>query len=372
MMWKVALAVVAVLFAGTGYAVWNWAGTEDDKLEALGETPLASADETEEIEPNTPARVSTPTAKTIEGLAHVWQSFNNCSSVALLIVLSHWGIADTQERIAEATRPWNNRKGDNDDKSVTLHELADYAREEHGLLTYVRPNGDIELLKKFIANDIPVLTRALTYADKDYVHYRIVRGYDESKKVIIESDGIEGPNEIYTYDEWLHLWKDFNYSYLIIVPPSKKKLAESLLGESLDEKTAWNNAKMRAESELAKNPSDYRAHYNLITALYYLDDYAGTVREFEKTAKSLTAHKLWYQMEPIEAYYKLGKYDRVIELADSVINANNKSVSELYVLKGNIYKSRGDTNSARAEYEKALYYNKNLQSAKDALASLGG
>jgi Tfp pilus assembly protein PilF len=52
------------------------------------------------------------------------------------------------------------------------------------------------------------------------------------------------------------------------------------------------------------------------------------------------------------------------------ILARNVSYSELYLLRGEIYKERGQIDSARAEFEKALLYNKNSQSAKDALASI--
>lgn len=316
--------------------------------------------------------LSVPMQKMLEGGDHVWQTFNNCSSTGLLIAMSFFGIHDTQEAIAEATRPWNNLKGDNDDKSVTLFELAKYAKEKHGLTTYVRADGDIELLKKFIANDIPVVARALMYPDKDYVHYRVIKGYDESKKIVIESDSIEGKTVPYSYDAWMHLWKDFNYSYLIVVPESKVALVEEILGEDLDEATAWKNAKLRAENDLAKNSKDTRAHFNLVTALYYLEEYEGAVREFEKIENSLQPHVLWFQHEPIQAYFKLGKYDRVIELSDKVINANNKAVSELYVLKGKVYQSKGDTASAKAEFEKAIYYNKHLSEAKEAYKGVGG
>src|SRR3989344_7237607 len=305
MKWKVTIALLAACVAGFLYLLW-WMEGGIRYRAPLGASVPAAADSAGD-EPRGQTE-GLPRVKTMQGLAHAWQSFNNCSSVALLVALSHWGIADTQEAIAEATRPWNNATGDNDDKSVTLYELADYASDKYDLATYVRPNGTIELLKKFVANDIPVIARALNDPDKDYVHYRVVRGYDEGKRIIIQSDGIEGPNESYTYDEWLHIWKDYNYSYLIVVPPEKKSLVEAILGEEKDEKTAWQNAKERAEAELAKNPNNRFAHFNLVTALYYLGDYKGTVQEFEKVEPYLTPHKLWYQMEPIEAYFKLGNY----------------------------------------------------------------
>jgi len=365
---KVALVIIPVLLAASLYALFNagesfsFANPVDGIVASIGNTSKKSSNE-----PVT----TLPQAKTIGGLSHVGQSFNNCSSVGLMITLSHWDIKDTQEAIAEATRPWNNPTGNNDDKSVTLYELADYAKAKYGLLTYVRPNGSIELLKKFVANDIPVLTRALMYPKDDIVHYRVIRGYDEARKIVIESDGIEGANKRYSYADWMHMWKDFNYSYLIIVPEEKRALAEKLLGEELDEKLAWQHAKERAESEVLKDPSDLRAKYNVVTALYYLGDYQGTVREFEKIEDSLTRRKLWYQMEPIDAYFKLGNYARVTTLADGIINDNNKSVSELYYLKGKIYESEGKVAEARAEYEKAVYYHKHFEPAKEALARLG-
>ncbi|MBI2610507.1 C39 family peptidase [Candidatus Kaiserbacteria bacterium] len=349
--------------AFSGYTLWS----ENRTIRAEGGTQAGSVSN----QGGSAGMAEIPSKKTIEGLPHAWQTFNNCSSVGLMVALSHWGIADTQEAIAEATRPWNNPKGNNDDKSVTLYELADYAKEKYGLAVYVRPHGDIELLKEFIASDIPVVARTLMYPEDDIVHYRVVKGYDDSTKTFVESNGIDGPNHTFSYDRWLHFWKDFNYSYLIVVPPEKKALVERILGDERNERVAWQNAKARAEGELANNPNDLRAHYNLVTALYYLGDYEGSAREFEKIEGKLSRRKLWYQHEPIDAYFRLGKYDRVLSLTDGVINDNNKSVSELYVLRGKVFESRGDTASARSEYEKALYYKEHLQSAKDALASLG-
>ncbi|MBI4079620.1 C39 family peptidase [Candidatus Kaiserbacteria bacterium] len=358
------IGILIGFLAFSGYTLWS----ESHVIQAEGGGDVPSG-----VSPAEGAEsADVPTRRVIEGIAHSWQTFNNCSSVGLMGALSHWSIEDTQEAIAEATRPWNNPSGNNDDKSVTLYELAAYTQEKYGLATYVRPNGDLELLKEFIANDIPVVARTLMYPKDDIVHYRVVRGYDDGAGVIIESDGINGPNFSVSYDDWMHLWKNFNYSYLVVVPPEKKTLVENILAGERDERTAWQNAKARAENGLAKNPGDMIVHYNLVTALYYLGDYEGTVREFEKIEPALTRRVLWYQHEPIDAYFKLGQHDRVLSLTDGVINDNNKSVSELYVLRGKVFESRGDTAAARSEYEKALYYNKHLQAAKDALASLGG
>jgi len=366
---KLLLIGIGVLALTVGLGMYNLLYSDSRLIKAEGAPWGSGLAPSPSPAPSTPVD-ELPKSKMIEGLSHVGQTFNNCSSVGLMIAMSHWGIRDTQEAIAEGTRPWNNPRGDNDDKSVNLYELAAYAESKHGLTTFVRPNGTIELLKKFVANDIPIVGRALMYPDDDIVHYRVIRGYDEDKKIVYESDGIEGPKVPYSYEKWMRFWKDFNYEYLIVVPDNKKALVEEILGEEKNERTAWQNAKERAERDLAANPNDIITHYNLVTALYYLGDYAGAVREFEKIEGQLTRRKLWYQHEPIQAYFELGNYDRVMALTEKIINDNNKSVSELYYMRGKIYESRGDAAAARAEYEKAVMYNKNYQPAKDALASL--
>ena len=68
---------------------------------------------------------------------------------------------------------------------------------------------------------------------------------------------------------------------------------------------------------------------------------------------------LWYQIEPILAYNKLGEEEKVLEITSAILNNHNRAFSELYQLRGRIYMKRGDLDTARGEFEKALYYNKN-------------
>ena len=83
----------------------------------------------------------------------------------------------------------------------------------------------------------------------------------------------------------------------------------------------------------------------------------------------LTWRTLWYQIEPIEAYYALGNYQRVFELTDNILGNYNRAFSELYLIRGEIYKLQGNAEQAKKEFEKALYYNENLQAAHEALQS---
>ena len=122
---------------------------------------------------------------------HYFQTFNNCGPATLAMTLSYFDIRRTQKEIGDELRPYQNTVGDNDDKSVSLQELAAKA-EELGLVTYHRPSGDIQLLQRLTANNVPVITRTWTKVNEDIGHYRVVTGYDKTAQTIIQDDSLKG------------------------------------------------------------------------------------------------------------------------------------------------------------------------------------
>jgi len=328
---------------------------------------IASGASTTRAEP-TPA-LSTPPQKTLQNNYFVSQSFNNCGPASLSMMLSYFNIHETQEKLGSQLRPYQNPYGDNDDKSVTLNELAQIAKE-YKLIPYHRPNGNINLLKQFIAHGIPVLTRTWLNPDEDIGHYRVVKGYNDTEKIIIQDDSYQGPDITYSYDEFNLMWEKFNYEYLVIVPQNKKRIAQTIIGKNLDQKFAWQEALSRNQKMQEQNPSDIYSKFNIAIASFYLNDYKSAVKEFEEVQSQLPARTLWYQKEPIVAYYNLGQYDKVLSLTDTILNSDNRAYSELYILRGNIYKKQGNLEAARQEFETALYYNTNLKEAQQALRSL--
>lgn len=300
-----------------------------------------------------------PEQKILQNSYHIFQSFNNCAPAALSMALSYYGLTVSQEKLAQDLRPNNNTKGYNDDKSTPPEELAEYVKR-YNLVPYYRANGDMELIKEFIANDIPVVVRTLLKTSEDFAHYRVIKGYDAVKEEIIQDDSLQGKNKRYSYSEFLEIWKEFNYAYLVFVEPSKKKLVEEILGQEVDKTVSWQNAVKRAENELKKNPNDIKARYNLAVANYYTGQYKKTVEEFEKVEKIIPQHKIWYQIEPIYAYFNLQNYERVFELSDLILNNNNKGFPELYKLRGDSYLKMGKPDLAKLEFEKQDYYNKKV------------
>jgi len=307
--------------------------------------------------------------KILENDYHIFQTFNNCGPAALSMALSYYGIKVSQEVLGQQLRPYQNTWGDNDDKSVTLDELADKALE-YNLTPYHRPNGSIELIKQFISYDMPVVTITLSKAEDDIGHYRVVKGYDDIAEELIQDDSLQGKNLRYTYPEFLNLWKTFNYEYLVLVPQGKEEIAKTIMGEDFDLLSSWKKAVKNTKADLAKNLNDAILRFNLSVALYYAGDYKNSVLEFEKVESKLTFRTLWYQIEPIQAFYELGNYPRVFSITDAILNDHNRAFSELYMIRGEIYEKQGNVEAAKKEFENAIFYNKNLKAAQQLLQSV--
>ncbi|MEN9328089.1 MAG: hypothetical protein RI947_897 [Candidatus Parcubacteria bacterium] len=311
-----------------------------------------------------------PDRKILSNDYHVYQSFNNCGPASLSMMLSYLGVKESQEALGDALRPYQHPQGDNDDKSVTLDELARKA-EEYGFIAFHRPNGNIRMIKQFIAADIPVLTRTWLKEGEDIGHYRVVKGYDDTNGELVQDDSLQGKNLKYTYAQFNAIWDKFNYEYVVFVPKEKAKEVRQILGDEADEPTSWANAAKRSRELLTQDPDNIYNRFNLSVALYHTADYNGSVSEFERVETRLPKRTLWYQIEPIQAYAALNNVERVLSITESILSNQNRAFSELYIIRGDMYLKQGDKEAARGEYQKAVEYNRNLKEAQNRLASVG-
>lgn len=305
---------------------------------------------------------STASTKTIDP---IYQTFNNCGPASLSMILEWNGIHKNQEELADILRPYRNPQGDNDDKSISTEEYVNTA-QSFQLFSLNRPNGTLGLLKMFISNGIPVVVKSWLHPGEDIGHFRIITGYNDEEKKLYQVDSYQGSLS-FDYDEFMAIWQPFNYEYMIVVNPDKKQLVESIIGREIDEKTVWSNALTRAQKEAQENGSNPYPLFNQAIAYYYLGNYSKTTDLFEKVETRLPKRMLWYQIEPIDAYQKIGNSQRVFALTDAILENHNRAFSELYLIRGVAYMDEGKLDNARAEFEKAVYYNKNFTKAKDAL-----
>ena len=321
------------------------------------------------VPPLPPALRHLPTSSLLNNDYQVYETWNNCGPASLSMALSYFGIHKSQASLGQILRPYENSTGDNDDKDVTFDELANEART-FGLLAYHRPDGNIGLLKRFIARGMPVIAETIMTKDDDIGHFRVVKGYDDRAQTITQDDSMQGHNGQFSYADFDYMWKRYNYEYLVLVPRAKEQLAQAILGKDMDTRTAWQETVRMDEGMLAADPADVAARFNLSVALYYVGKYRQSVREFEQVQYQLPARTLWYQIEPIEAYYALGEYQKVFALSDTILNNGDRAFSQLYILRGESDRKQGNIQAAKAEFTSAVYYNTNLKAARDALRSV--
>jgi len=300
---------------------------------------------------------------------YINQGFNNCGPATLAMVLNWHGKNSNQEDLGQELRPYQNPIGDNDDKSVFLQEFEPVIKR-YDLQSYYRVNGTIDLLKLFVANDLPVIVRTWLHPDEDIGHFKIVRGFDNTRNVVIHDDSYEGPDIELDYKTFEDMWQPFNSEYLVVFPADKKPIVDAILKDEADLDTAYKNSTKRSQEMLQNNPENIYAHFNLSTAYYHLGDYQQSVNHFERVQYQLPSRMLWYQIEPIQSLHKTKKYDKTLALIDTILNNQNRGFSELYDIKGDIAQEQGNVEKAKEEFQLALFYNKNYSEAIRKLETL--
>ncbi len=310
-----------------------------------------------------------PNTYVIPQQLHAFQTFNNCGPASLSMLLSYHGTNITQKELGEILRPRQHPQGIEDDKSVTIPELASEA-ERRGFSAYHRPGGSIPLIKTLIAHDFPVLVRTWLNASDDIGHYRIIRGYDDVTQELIQDDSLQGKGSRYDYSDFENLWLPFQSEFLVIAPLEKAEELENMLGDLASASKAWELFYEQTARELELDPNKSVHVFNQSIAAFHLGKYQQAVQLYEQVAPALSQRMLWYQIQPIEAYLRVGEYDKVFALTSEILNGPNKAFSELYIFRGQAHEYLGNRDAARQEYEIAVLYNENLLSAQTLLREL--
>ena len=324
-----------------------------------------------------PTTIPTPTAAPtsvfppvmrLDGLAHAWQTWNNCGPATLSMNLSYYGIKVGQDKIGAVLRP------EKDDKNVSPDELAEFARSQ-GLQALVRVNGDALRLKALLAADIPVLVETW-YEPKPndgMGHYRLIVGYDDAAKNWIAYDSYDShgikKGEAYagiklSYDSFEKPWKVFGRTYVVIYDQARAAKVETVLGADLDASAMWQRALAEDLADVQANPKDPFAWFNLGTDYVALDNFKAAAQAYDTARRiKLPWRMLWYQFGPFRAYYEVGRHEEVIRLADATIKTAVND-EELYFWKGLSQKALGDPAGAKASLQQAVKLRPSYQDAR--------
>lgn len=327
----------------------------------------------------TPTITPIPTGVVLTGLKHEYQLFNNCGPASLAINLSYWGWEGSQKNTAAFLKP------NQDDKNVSPRELYEYLLTQK-FDAYIRVDGTVDTLKRFIAAGYPVLVeKGYTCESGErcsgwFGHYSVFNGYDDAKQLFILQDSFRGPNLTMSYAEVLMNWRAFNYLYFIVFPAGEAQDANvrELLGDAVDLDQNYRAALARAQQEaLTLTGQDAAfAWFNVGTNLAALRDYAGAATAYDQARQiGLPYRMLWYQFGPYRAYYQMARYQDVVDLATFAINSVTPGVvpglEESYFWRGQAEEAFGEPQRAIADYRTALQRHPGYDLAEAALRALG-
>ncbi len=329
------------------------------------------------VTPIPPTPTPLPDQVQLTGFRHEYQLYNNCGPATLTINLSFWGWEGTQKDAAAGTKP------NQDDKNVSPRELYEYALTQ-GFDGYIRVNGQIDDIKRFVAAGYPVLVEKGFYCVKGerctgwFGHYSLVTGYDDAREVFTLQDTFRGPNIAMSYADLEANWRAYNYLYLVMFPAGEEhdKQVQALLGPALDLEQNYRDALARAQAETLTSTGDMLAFawFNVGTNRHNLQDYAGAATAYDQARQiGLPYRMLWYQFGPYRSYFYMARYQDVVDLATFAINSVNTvpGLEEAYYWRGLAERALGQPDQAVADFRTALERHPNWQPAIDALAELG-
>ncbi len=357
----------------------------------------------------TPTISPTPIPQQVDlpGVTYVHQHerWNYCGPANLTMALNFWGWTGNRDDVAKAIKPGENDPKKNfidrgkTDKNVMPYELVDFTNDLTPFSMLSRYGGDIDLLKNLIANGFPVLIEK-GYYERDYTgkiawmgHYLFVTGYDEVEGAFIVQDAYLEPGENLRvpYQEFIDGWRSFNYLFMVVYQPIDEQTVLDLLGNWADPAWANRHALEIANEEISTQTgiNEFFAWFNKGTShvqLYeYVDaafayDYAfilyaniGEPNEAETVETQRPYRIMWYQTGPYWAYFYAGRYQDVINLANTTLyeTISEPTLEESLYWRALAFLMIGETGNAVEDLKRTVYLNPSFTPGIQKLQELG-
>ena len=330
----------------------------------------------------TPTPKPLPRQAQVDGLTIIAQGFNNCGPANLAINLNFYGNPTTQVEAAAFLKP------NSEDRNVSPWQMVDYVNEQTDLRAFVGSGGDFELIKRFLANGLPiVIEKGYELESEGWLgHYLTMFAYDDDKQEFLSLDTNLGPwdssGRVDSYEMVEHYWQQFNYTFFVVYPPEKEPLVQELLGpDMLDTAMMWQKAAESAQAEIEADPENAFSWFNLGESLTRLGELSGEMSYYESGAGAFDQARtlgippriVWYQFRPYIAYMKVGRYQDILDLAEVTLSSQGgRNVEETYLYQGHALAYLGDGQGAIDAYEQALRLNKYFYPAQWALDAITG
>lgn len=336
----------------------------------------------------------------LPGVTYVDQRerWNYCGPASLAMALNFWGWKGSRDDIAKVVKPGENDPKKNfidrgfTDKNVMPYELVDFVNNETEYRALYRIGGDIELAKTMAARGFPIVAEK-GYYEADYNgriawlgHYQFITGYDDStQELIVQDTWNDGPNFRIKYDLFMEGWRSFDFTFFVVYPADRETEVMDILGSYADPQRAAQIALDRADNDIpALTGNDlFFAWFAKGTSHVALQQYADAAAAYDQAFSIYASlgsgnnerpyRMMWYQTGPYWAYFYTGRYQDVINLANTTLNdtISSPTLEESLYWRGMAEYAIGDTANAIKDVRKALYYNQNMQAAIARLQEWG-
>ncbi len=311
-----------------------------------------------------------PPAARLSGVQHRFQEWNNCGPATLAMGLTFFDQQVTQSQTAAVLKP------DPEDRNVSPHEMAAYVNNETELTAVSRVNGNLDILRRAVANNIPVIIEVGIDPPGEfrwlgwYGHYLLIIAYDDALQQVWVYDSWLGTSEeplqnshpdgrILSYAELETYWSHFNHNYIALFQSDQAATFATIIGDDMDDQQMWQRALIDVQTATAVTPDNAFNWFNLGTIYNALGDHKAAATAFDQArAIGLPWRMLWYQFGPYEAYYQTGRYEDVILLADTTLK-DRPYFEESFYYKGLALAAQGDEAAAQEMFEKAAAFNPN-------------
>lgn len=310
-----------------------------------------------------------PSAQRMEGVAHVYQTWNNCGPATVSMALSALGVSRDQREVARFLKP------DPEDKNVSPDEMTAYIATLPDLAAIDRQAGDLDLLRRLLGAGFPVIVETWFEPDPgdEMGHYRLLLGYEDGTETgegqFLAHDSYLGPDRPLAYASFDADWRRFNRRFVVPHRRVDSSRLLAILGPLGDAREAASVALARARAESAATP-DAAAWLNLGSSLLLVGDASAAAAAFDQAlALGLHWRTLWYQFGPFEAYAAVGRWEDLRTLAAANL-ANAANLEESLYWMARAEAAAGESDLARRHLEKALDHRPGYAAAAAALAEL--
>jgi hypothetical protein len=318
----------------------------------------------------TPTLPPLPERASLVAPLHEKQDANNCGPATLTMYLRYYGWDGNQSDITAVIKPTV------DDRNVNVDELVYYVRTHAGWINAdYRVGGTLELLKRFIANGMPIMIEEASHMSEVYWpgddlwagHYLLLTAYDDASRTFTSQDSWLGPDLPVAYDKLNQNWQAFNRAFIYIYRADQADTVQSILGRWWDEAGSRTAALETAQSETQVQPANAFAWFNLGTNLVYFDRYNEAAAAYDTARKvGLPQRMLRYQFGPFIAYFKTNRNDDLLALTEFALKISPNSEENLLWHGWALYR-QGKRSLAIADFEMALKFNPGYLEAQYAI-----